>query len=295
LRAKEHEALLLRFFQHKTFPEIAAFTGSTEEGARKRVARAMEKLRRFLAQRGVVIPVTLLVATISANSVQAAPALASQSLAGLSAASSLSPLAAQTITALRWLKLQWALGGVAALCIAGILALAVYNFQSSTRSPIRTFEMMVRAMNEGDGRLWSGLVHVTNIQEEQARIILASNIVAQADLRKTLLRTFNRADYEASGFPRLLDDTPASEVAGAVEEIKGDRGTVRLPRGATLQFVLIGRHWKFDYFRTARVNPVQIRSYTEGTLRTIRDMERRISAGKYLDCKEAFADIKPNG
>ena len=103
LAAKDHEAVVLRFFQKKTFPESATLTGSTEEGARKRVDHAVGKLRRFLTQRGVVVPAAALTATMAANSVQATPLAVTKSSSALSATASLSPLAVQTISAERGL------------------------------------------------------------------------------------------------------------------------------------------------------------------------------------------------
>lgn len=53
LKKQEQEAVLLRFYQRKSFAEVAAALGSTEEAVRKRVVRALEKLRGLLRRRGV--------------------------------------------------------------------------------------------------------------------------------------------------------------------------------------------------------------------------------------------------
>ena len=47
LRETDRKAVLLRFYEHKSFDEIAAILGTAEEAARKRVSRAVEKLRHY--------------------------------------------------------------------------------------------------------------------------------------------------------------------------------------------------------------------------------------------------------
>src|SRR5439155_18397673 len=54
LRETDRKAILLRFYEHKTFDEIAAILGTAEEAARKRVSRAVEKLRGYFGVNGGV-------------------------------------------------------------------------------------------------------------------------------------------------------------------------------------------------------------------------------------------------
>lgn len=49
----EQELIFLRFFDQLTFAQIAARVGSTENSARHRIDRALERLRRAFARRGV--------------------------------------------------------------------------------------------------------------------------------------------------------------------------------------------------------------------------------------------------
>src|SRR3954464_9962566 len=75
LSATDRHAVVLRFFDGKSMSEVGAALGASEEAAKMRLGRAVEKLRRFFTKRGVVLPVAVLTAAISANSVQAAPAM----------------------------------------------------------------------------------------------------------------------------------------------------------------------------------------------------------------------------
>src|SRR3569833_9402 len=70
----DRNAIALRFFENKTAAEIARTLAMSEDAAHKRVARAIEKLRKIFAKRGVAISGTAIAGTILANSVQAVPA-----------------------------------------------------------------------------------------------------------------------------------------------------------------------------------------------------------------------------
>src|ERR1700690_377055 len=70
----DHNTIVLRFFEGKSMSEVGAALGASEDAAKKRVNRAVEKLRGTFTKRGVILPTAVLTATISANSVQAAPA-----------------------------------------------------------------------------------------------------------------------------------------------------------------------------------------------------------------------------
>jgi RNA polymerase sigma factor (sigma-70 family) len=82
LGEKDRQAVLLRFFENKSLAEVGQRLGATEDTARKRVSRAMEKLHRFFDRRGISSTTAVLAATISAHAVQAAPAMLAKSVAG---------------------------------------------------------------------------------------------------------------------------------------------------------------------------------------------------------------------
>ena len=73
LSAADRHAIVLRYFDGKSLGEVGAALGASEDAAKKRVTRAVEKLRGWFTKRGVTLTATVLTAAISANSVQAAP------------------------------------------------------------------------------------------------------------------------------------------------------------------------------------------------------------------------------
>lgn len=72
LSAKDREALLLRYFQGQDYRAVGQALSLSENAARMRVQRAVEKLRRLLAKRGVTSTAWAL-SPVLANHAQAAP------------------------------------------------------------------------------------------------------------------------------------------------------------------------------------------------------------------------------
>jgi RNA polymerase sigma factor (sigma-70 family) len=92
LEETDQTAVLLRFFENKSWRDVGAHFRISEDAAQKRVSRAMERLREFFSKERVAISAGMLVALISANAVQAAPA-------GLAAAVSSAALAGTAVHA----------------------------------------------------------------------------------------------------------------------------------------------------------------------------------------------------
>ena len=73
LNETDRNAIVLRFVEGRDFKEVGAALGATEDSGRMRVNRAVEKLRVFLARRGVALSTAVIAGALSANAVQAAP------------------------------------------------------------------------------------------------------------------------------------------------------------------------------------------------------------------------------
>lgn len=86
LSEKDRHAVVLRFFDGKSMSEVGAALGATEDAAKKRVNRALEKLQRFFAKRGVSSTTAVIAGALSANSVQAAPAALAKSVTAVAMA-----------------------------------------------------------------------------------------------------------------------------------------------------------------------------------------------------------------
>jgi len=70
----DRNAIVLRFMENKSLREVGAALGASEDAAKMRVNRALEKLRKMFTRRGVTLTAAIIAGAVSANSVQAAPA-----------------------------------------------------------------------------------------------------------------------------------------------------------------------------------------------------------------------------
>jgi len=123
LGQKDHDALVLRFFAGRNFKEVGAALGASEDAAKMRVNRALEKLRKFFAKRGVSSTTAIIAGTISANSVQAAPMALAKAVTAIAVAKG----AAATISTLILVKgalnlMAWAKAKATIMGISLLLA-----------------------------------------------------------------------------------------------------------------------------------------------------------------------------
>jgi RNA polymerase sigma factor (sigma-70 family) len=100
LGSADRAAILLRFFEQRDYRTMAAELGGSEDAARMRVSRALEKLAALLKRRGIQTGAGALGIMLGAHSVQAAPiALATSVAAAATLAASLTTAASITTAA----------------------------------------------------------------------------------------------------------------------------------------------------------------------------------------------------
>jgi RNA polymerase sigma factor (sigma-70 family) len=73
LRQQDRRAILLRFYERLTFLQVGEALGVDEEAARKRVVRALNKLRELIGKKGGVVTAVGLATILSTKLSQAAP------------------------------------------------------------------------------------------------------------------------------------------------------------------------------------------------------------------------------
>jgi RNA polymerase sigma factor (sigma-70 family) len=70
----DRQTLLLRFFDHKSMRELGTVFGVSEDAAKMRVSRALDRLREHVAKEGIVCGVAALGTLLTNRAVEAAPA-----------------------------------------------------------------------------------------------------------------------------------------------------------------------------------------------------------------------------
>jgi RNA polymerase sigma factor (sigma-70 family) len=171
LRAEDRKAILLRFFEQLDFRSVGETLGSSEEAARKRVARALEKLHFFLERRGVALSAAALGTALATEAVTAAPA----GLAGTIAGTALVPVAVGggITAALSKLMImtKLKLGVISAMAVAAMAVPLLVQNQSMAKL-------------EGENHaLRQQVEQIAQVQAENERL---SNVVAQANASQSL-------------------------------------------------------------------------------------------------------------
>jgi RNA polymerase sigma factor (sigma-70 family) len=160
LNEKERTLLALRFFENKTGAETAALLGIQEWAAHKRAERAMEKLRAFFTQRGIVLPAAVMTAAISANSVQAAPVALAKTVTavaiakGAAASGSITALVKGALDAMTWAKAK--MGIIIGLSVILAAVTTAIAFKQSKKPSHDAYEYEADGTFEGETHLRLG-------------------------------------------------------------------------------------------------------------------------------------------
>ncbi len=124
LGAKDRDAIVLRFFENKSLGEVGAAMGASEDAAKMRVNRALEKLRKIFAKRGVSLTTAIIAGAVSANSVQAAPVGLAKTISavaiakGAAAGGSTLALVKGALKIMAWTKMKTTVVAGAAVLLA---------------------------------------------------------------------------------------------------------------------------------------------------------------------------------
>jgi len=149
LGEQDRQALLIRFFEKRSHRDVAAALGLSEEAAKKRTHRAVERLRGILGRYGISVSGVTLETLLGEHSVEAAsPALAASihALAGTTAGTSGTAAAVERLVegtwqAWRWTRWAWVAGasvvGVAIMTWVGMLLSGERGLRSENPSALR--------------------------------------------------------------------------------------------------------------------------------------------------------------
>jgi RNA polymerase sigma factor (sigma-70 family) len=223
LDEKDRHAVLLRFFQNKALSEVGAALHLTENAARMRVDRALDKLRGKLARRGITTTTAALAAIVAANAVQAAPAglataISTAAIAGSAVQASTLIVATKTI-AMTTLQKTIVAAALTAAVGTGIYAVhqgaqlrgRIEQLQAEQAPLAAQIQQLEQERNQATGRLAA-------LQEENARLRSGSNTTELLKLRGQVGTLRQRAaaneaksNLPASGLDKMMSDPAMKE------------------------------------------------------------------------------------
>ncbi|MGA2854321.1 MAG: TIGR03435 family protein [Verrucomicrobiota bacterium] len=154
LSESDRNVVVLRFFQNKSAAEIGDALGLDASTAQKRITRAVGRLRKFFAGRGMAHSAELIAGAISSNSVQAAPVGLAATISAAAVKSS--AVAASTLTLVKgalklmaWTKAKTAVvAGLTVLIAAGTTTIIVNEIQEHKTYPWQVKEYDPRVLDQ---------------------------------------------------------------------------------------------------------------------------------------------------
>jgi len=167
LKESDRAAILLRYFEQRQLAEIGARLGVSENTARMRVARAVDKLRTFLNRRGVTLTATALASVLAAEAVVAPPAGLAVSVTAASLAGAAATGTGISATLMKFMAMTTVKAGMAgALVIASVVTPLIVQHKAQAR------------LRDQDEALRDRTDRLSRLQEQNERL---SNLFAQGN------------------------------------------------------------------------------------------------------------------
>jgi RNA polymerase sigma factor (sigma-70 family) len=317
LNETDRHALLLRFFEQRDLRQVGAALGSSEEAAKKRVARAVEKLRTLFVRRGIVLSAAGLAASLAANAVQAAPApvfsAVAAAVAAPGASTALLHLVQQTIKAMLYAKLQTA-ALITATCLAaagaGTLlaqqiakprpaakpapATAAGTFDRTT--PLGALRDFADALDKSDSNRVLRAMNATTAKARNIAQAMAEAVEAEREFKRVVAARFGNQPVKFIninfGQASLNDE---ETVQSAVQFKDPDHATVTLPSRSEpdkphkVNLVRVDGVWKFPDTDTPGIddNPAQTEALFRKMAAKLEEVGGEIESGQYRSYNEA--------
>ncbi len=253
---KDRHAVLLRFFQNRTLHEVGVALNLSENAARMRVERALDKLRGKLVRRGITATATTLAALISANTVQAAPAGFAASLSSAALAGSL--LQASTmITATKTLAMTTLQKTIVAAALTAAVGTGFYAVHQSSqlRARIQTLQQqqapLAAQMQQSERERAQAAAQLAALSEENARLKSGRS---ESEVLKL------RGQVGALRQQAASNETKPSDRPGGIAKLMDDPATKEFMRKAMADKV---KSLYADFIKERKLTPEQSEQFVQ--------------------------------
>jgi RNA polymerase sigma factor (sigma-70 family) len=260
LKPRDRHAVLLRFFEKKSFGEIGTALGGNENSARVRVVRAVEKLRGFFHRRGIAMSAVGLSSVLLSNAVHAAPARVVSVLANRT---SETPEAVARIVDAVLRRLQRIQFPRVAALLALLLLLLILLVSKTlivaprlTPAPIASAAVESPALREtlinidrmfaNDPNGFAALLYFRDAEDERFRPVLVEYIRAQSEFRREMRTAFRS---QQRPFDIAFNELCVGQPPVLAHYIGPDRVDTNVMRaGYPVHLVRVGEEWKWNLF-----------------------------------------------
>lgn len=310
----DRHAILLRYFERKELKEVGHVLGSSEEAAKKRVARAVEKLRTFFMRRGVVLSTAAVTGALASNAVQAAPPAILSAVNAALAAHGVSTLnlslVQATMKAMLYSKLQTAgaIAGILLLAAAGagtIVAQQAVKQKAPTAesagpfdrtTPLGALRDFADALEQSDSNRVVAAMHAESPAARRITAAMGEAVAVERDLKRTVAARFGKKQVKVVNiaFGQGAFKT-GEDLSDTVTYTDTNHAIVRLPSRSqpdkphTTHLVRVKTVWKISDEDTPGIEDGVDDMGTAFRKATamMRQLEAEISEGMYQTYEEA--------
>lgn len=220
LNEVDRGALLLRFFEGKDLRTVGSALGLSEDAARMRISRALDKLRELLAKRGVTTTAGALSVTLAAKVVEAAPVglVATITGASLSAGALTTSTPTLGLQLMVSIKSKIALVALVAGCIGSplIIQRTAINRLRVENGTLRAQLSAAQAIQSSPQTNAADFTETARIRSQEAELLRLRGEVTR--LRADAARTRQQPTAQANTSPR----SPSVDTVGGYEMYTGD-------------------------------------------------------------------------
>jgi len=240
----DREAVLLRYFQDRDLKAVGAALGLSDDAARKRVERALDKLRAILERRGITSTRSALASALASVAISSAPAGLGASVATAALASSAAATTGLASTLIHLMNAtQIKTTVVGALALAGLTTALIIEHQSKNRLAEELTELRrpsaeletLRAENERLKKLEADSEELARLRKDQLELLRLRG--ETTTLRRRLAEAANSsppAQPPERTSAELITPSPQVRVFGGETSAQIPHGQVLITGGWSL-------------------------------------------------------------
>lgn len=211
-------AVLLRHFERRPLAEIGTRLGLSENAARMRVDRALDKLRTCLAERGITSTASALAAALTTNAVTAAPAaLASAVTTSTMAAATTTTFG--TFTLMASTKLQLTTGAILLVAMGTALVLqhhAATRLRSDNAALLDQIALLTEDAQHARQAAARNLEEINRLRQPPTELLRLRGEVAR--LRQMAVQSPAQPAPAFQASPTVADSTPPLDLGNDTPE-----------------------------------------------------------------------------
>jgi RNA polymerase sigma factor (sigma-70 family) len=275
IKESDREVILLRYFENRSLAEIGSKLGLSENAARMRVERAVEKLHTCLVRRGVTTTAAALSIVISSNAVHVAPTGLATTLASASLASAAAGTGT-TLAVFKWITMTTLQKTLIATTLVAAVGVVVHQTRqtSQLREQVQTLQ---RSQTRAESNETAFAALQEKIDQLTVQNVELTNALAQVTADKTRIEAEREQARRSTALYRQLIEQANAKDSNPTNEYS-------TPRHVWAAFGKFGRLSALD---KEPLSSEEKSALDAAKMKAIEEMPRLFKAAKQMDAAKA--------